>query len=64
MIRDGIVGYFWLHTRTARLSVVKAGAAVLDRAGSIEMPVFTLKAGFADPCDFLTNCMQQSNLRC
>jgi hypothetical protein len=46
------------------LSALKAGAAVQDRAGSIELPVFTADAGFADPCDFLTNCVQQSNLRC
>jgi hypothetical protein len=64
MIRDGIVGYFWLHARTACLGVVKAGAAVVYRAGLEETGVFTANAGFGDPCDFLTNCMQQSNLRC
>jgi hypothetical protein len=46
------------------LSVLKASAAVQDRAGLIEMPYFSANAGFGDPCDFLTNCVQQSNLRC
>jgi hypothetical protein len=46
------------------LSFLKVDAAGQNWAGSVKMPVFIADAGLADPCDFLTNCVQQSNLRC
>jgi len=52
---------FWLGRQTADIERIEGQRS---RPGLFNMGGFSANAASADPCDFLTNCMQQSNLRC
>jgi hypothetical protein len=54
-------GSFWLGRQTADIERIEGQRS---RLGLLNMGDFSANAASADPCDFLTNCVQQSNLRC